>query len=140
MREFVTAVKAATEPVEQGEEFTIDSHPVRCFKPTEGQVAIYMAESGRHSTDNDRTAAVINFFMGLFEPDDQAYLANRLLDRDDAFGLGQISEILNAMMEDWSGRPTQPSTGSTPSRSKGGRRSTRPTQQSTLSASPSIAS
>lgn len=139
MREFVTAVKAATDP-EQGEQFTIDGHPVKCFRPTDGQIAIYMAETGRHASVNDRTAAVINLFMSLFNEEDQSYLAHRLLDRDDPFGTEQIAEILNAMLEDWSGRPIQPSTGSTRSRTPGGRKSTRPTPPSISSPSPSIAS
>lgn len=140
-KEFITAVEETFDPeVDQGAELTLDGRELRYFRPTDGQIAIYMASSSKHSTVNDKVAATINFFMGLFEEDDQSWLAGRLMDRDDAFGVTMVQTLLNSMLEDWSGRPTKSSGGSTQSRKSAGRKSTAPTRALTSSPSPSIAS
>lgn len=136
MREFVTAVEEAFEgEPDTGNQMKVDGHVVRYYRPTDGQVAVYMASTGRHSSDSDRTAAIINFFIELFDKESQAYLVERLLDRDDPFGLAQIEEMIEALTEEWSGRPTQRSSGSTQSRTRGGPKSTPRTRKSTSSVS-----
>jgi hypothetical protein len=141
MREFVTAVEDAFEgEPDEGNQLKVDGHVLRYYRPTDGQVAVYMASTGRHASDSDRTAAIINFFIELFDKDSQTYLIERLLDRDDPFGLAQVEEMIEALTEEWSGRPTQPSSGSTPSRRTGGQRSTPRTRKSTSSDSPRIVS
>ena len=141
MREFVTAVEEAFEgEPDEGNTLKLDGHVLHYYKPTDGQIAVYMASTGRHSSDSDRTAAIINFFIELFDKDSQAYLVERLLDRDDPFGLVQVEEMIEALTEEWSGRPTQRSSGSTPSRRTGGRKSTPRTPRSTSSDSPHIVS
>lgn len=129
MKEFVTAVKEAHDPddMDEGLTVSIDGHILRYYKPTDGQVAVYFASSGRHAATNERVSAVINFFVEMFAKEDQPYLVDRLLDRDDPFGIDNVQEILEAMIEEWSGRPTPPSSVSTPSRTNGGRKSTRTT-------------
>jgi hypothetical protein len=163
MREFVTAVRDAYE-VDEGEEFLVhgaecdkskaqspgeqeaaecteaNCQTVRHYRPTEGQIAVYVASTGRHASASDRTAAVINFFVELFDKPSQAYLIERLLDRDDPFGLPEVEEMIEALTEGWSGRPTQPSAASTPSRRNGGRKSTPRTHKSISSGSPRIVS
>ena len=134
----MTAVEDAYSPDrDQGQEVMLDGHLLRIFKPTDGQYMIYIAETGRHASSEQRVAAAVNFFMGLFEEADQAYLADRLLDRNDPFGMKKIEEIVGAVTEDWSGRPTEPSSGSASSRKTGGRRSTPRTPALTSSGSPS---
>lgn len=152
MREFVTAVTEAhdAEPPEKGE--PIKLHDVECsrttdpdaacdklplcqvltyFKPTDGQYMVFMAATGRHASETDRMGATIDFFVGLFDKAGQTYLVNRLLDRDDPFGGDNVTEIMGAITEDWTGRPTQPPSASSRSRTSGGRRSTARTPVST---------
>lgn len=135
MREFVTAVREAHEPteVDKGETLVLDGKELRYYKPVEGQYMMFMAMTGRHSTNNDQVAAVVNFFMGLFDKESQDYLVDRLMNREDPFGIEMINEILDEMTEEWAGRPTQPSTASSRSRKNGGRKSTQPTLRSTSS-------
>jgi hypothetical protein len=141
LREFVTAVEDAFDPdKDQGQRISLDGHELTVFKPTDGQYMIYIAETGRHATSEQQIAAAVNFFMGMFEEDDQAYLAGRLLDRNDSFGMKKIEEIVSAVVEDWSGRPTQQSSDSATRQKPGGRKSTRRTPALTSSDSPSIAS
>jgi hypothetical protein len=141
MREFVTAVEDAFDPEpDEGNTLVLDGEKLRYYRPTDGQLAIYFASTGRHSSDADRTAAVINFFIELFDKESQEHLVERLLDRTDPFGLPKIEEMLEALTEEWSGRPTRRSSGSTQSRTSGGRKSTARTRKSTSSGSPRTAS
>jgi len=140
MREFITSAEDAFEEPTEGEQFTLDGEVLTYFRPSDGQIMLYMASTGRHSTENDRTGATINFFIELFDQDSKEHLIARLMDRNDPFGIKKVYEIIEAMMEDWSGRPTQSSSGSASSRRNGGRKSTPRTRKPTSSASPSIAS
>jgi hypothetical protein len=141
MREFVTAVEDAFDPdKDQGSRILLDGRELTVYKPTDGQYMIYIAETGRHASGEQQIAAAVNFFMGMFDEEDQSYLAGRLLDRNDPFGMKKIEEIVSAVVEDWAGRPTQPSSGSATRQKSGGRKSTRRTPALTSSDSPSIAS
>jgi hypothetical protein len=141
MREFVTAVNEAfEEEPDEGQVLKLDGQELRYYKPAEGQYMVFMASTGRHSSTQEQIAAVTNFFVELFDKESQDYLVNRLLDRDDPFGIEKINEIMDAMAEDWTGRPTPPSSASTRSQRNGGRKSTPRTQKSTSSVSPSTGS
>jgi len=132
MREFVTAVEQAHEDEDEGgSTLVLDGRELRYYQPTDGQFAIYMASTGRHASQTDRIAATVNFFIELFDKNDQVHLSDRLLDRDDPFGVPMMEEIMGEMVQEWTGRPTVPSSGSTPSRKSGGRKSTRRTPAST---------
>lgn len=151
MKEFITAARAAAEPQEAPLEFTltrkdengevIESQVCHAYKPNEGQVAVLMATtSARHLSEPEMVAGIINFFVEILDEETHHYIVNRLLRKDDDFGIGEVQEIINWMMEEWSGRPTQLSPASTPSQASGGATSTPPTPPSTSSGSPFIAS
>ena len=141
MREFITAVEDAfDEEPDEGTSIMLDGREMQFFKPTDGQIAMFMSSNGRHSSTGNRVAGIIDFFMGLFDDDDQTYLSDRLLDRTDPFGVKKIEEILESMLEEWSGRPTKSSSGSTRSRTSGGRKSTQRTPALISSGSPSTGS
>lgn len=124
MREFITAAQDIENDVEESpNEFNLDGVLCRFFKPQDGQVAVLIASTGRHSSEHEKIAAYINFFVGVLDDDTHQYIVGRLLDRKDKFGLEQVQEINEHMMEVWSGRPTQPSSVSTRSQSSGGRKS-----------------
>lgn len=137
MREFNTAVKEVTEPEEQeqGMPFAVDGVMCRAFRPSDGQLAVLMASTGRHSSTQEQIAGLINFFVAVLDEDSHTYIVNKLLDRKDPFGLEKVQEIMEWMVEEWSGRPTQQPSASTPSPPSAGQNSTPPTPQSISSAS-----
>jgi hypothetical protein len=142
VKEFTTALREVTDPQddEEGWQFKVDGHELTCYPPAEGQLAVLMASTSRHTSVSEQIAGIINFFVEVMDGPSHAYLVGRLLDRNDPFGLNEVTEIMGWMVEEWSGRPTQPSSGSTRSRSSGGRRSTPRTSPSISSGSPLTAS
>jgi len=142
IREFITAVQDAhdEDEVDEGRTLKLDGEVLRYYKPVEGQVLLYMAQTGRHASRDDRVAAIINFFMELFDERSREHLVGRLMDRDDPFGVRTVEEIMEALIEEWVGRPTQSPSVSARSQRSGGPRSTARTRKSTSSDSPSTVS
>lgn len=140
MREFVTAAKKAHEEPDEGVTITLDGREMVYYQPTDGQLMMFMASSGRHTSTTDAVAGLVDFFMGLFDEPDQIYMSNRLMQRSDPFGHEMIEEMLEAMIEEWTGRPFKLRSDSAPSPTATGRKSTRRTPASTSSASRSTAS
>lgn len=133
MKEFSTAIRDAVEDPEAPMEFKIDGQVVKAFRPTDGQIAMLMAALGRHTTESTKIAGVIDFFVYTLDDESYNYVVNRLLSRDDQLQLDQIQEVIEWMIEEWSGRPTQPASASTRSRTNGGPKSSRTTSKSTSS-------
>jgi hypothetical protein len=130
VKEFITAANDAQEPEgseDKGMEFAVDGVLCRCYKPNDGQLAVLMASTGRHSNYQEQIAGVINFFVATLDDESHNYLVSKLLDRNDKFGLEEVQNIMEWMVEEWGARPTKSSSGSTPSRQRGGRKSTQPT-------------
>ena len=110
MAQFKEFTTAAEEKVEGGPgdiTFTIDGRELTARPPKDGQVAMMMARMGRHSTNNDKVAGMIDFFVELFDEADEQYVVDRLLDGDDDFGITQVTDIMTWLMEEWSKRPTK---------------------------------
>lgn len=127
MKEFITAAQEevnAESGADDGLHFMIDDHEVIAYQPNGGQIALTMARMGRHSSVSDRMAGFIDFFVEVLDPDSHTYVVNRLMDRTDPFGLEDVTAIITYLMEEWSGRPIQPSAASTRSPKNGGRKST----------------
>lgn len=148
MREFDTAVKAVTddpEEVESGSTFKINerdengdlirSVECRYFRPSDGQIAMVMASVGRHANNAAKMAGIIDFFVAVLDEESHYYIVDRLMDREDPFGLEEVEQIMAEMIEEWTGRPIQPLSASTQSRSSGGRKSAPRTTKSTSSRS-----
>jgi hypothetical protein len=120
MREFVTAAKAVED---EGDTFghdtmmRIDGREVWFLPATEGQMALLLSTDMLPSTD--RVSIGVNLFFNLLRDDrDSDYFRGRMFDRKDPFGAGALAEIVQALIEEWSGDPTQgssDSTGSPPS-------------------------
>lgn len=142
MKEFETAVQQAAENEEDEKvyPFKVDGVECRAYRPKDGQLAILIATNTRHSTMEEKMAGLINFFVAVLDDESHSYVVNRLLDRRDSFGIEQINSIFEWLMGEWTGRPTQSSSASTQSRSSGGQKSTRRTQELTSSDSRPIAS
>jgi hypothetical protein len=114
LKEFITAADRVTagdepEPIE----FSLDGVLCTAYYPKDGQVAVLMASGGRHTTDAEQVAGIINFFVGVLDDESHSYIVGRLLDRTDPFGLAEVQNIIEFLMESWSGRPTKSSAGST---------------------------
>jgi hypothetical protein len=127
VKEFVTAAKEI-EDEESGEdgvvEFAIDGTMCTAYRPGDGQIAVLMATTGPHASENEQIAGFINFFVSVLDEGSHSYIVSRLLDRTDVFGMKELNDISEYLMEQWSGRPTKSSSGSTGSRRKTGRSST----------------
>lgn len=130
IKEFTTAVAQAEKAEgaeDEGIEFDVDGVMCKCYHPGDGQLAYLMASMGRHTSTQERVAGVVNFFVAVLDADSQQYVIGRLLDRGDPFGITEVQQIMEWMVEEWAGRPTKSPSGSTPSRQRGGRKSTQPT-------------
>jgi len=132
VKEFITAVVEAHDPeeAEDGWSIKLDDREMKFYKPTDGQFAIYMATTGKFASDQQRMAAMIDMFVNVFDKEDQVYIIERMLNREDPLPMETVQEMIEYMVEEWTGRPTQPSSVSTPSRKNGGRKSTRTIQGS----------
>lgn len=135
MRQFNTAVKEAQADPEVGLTFKIDDRELVAFQPDPAQMAVLVSGFGRHSSEADKIATFIDFFTAVLDTESSAYIVNRLLDRKDSFGLVELADVGEWMLEEWGGFPTQPSSGSPQSRSTDGRTSKRPTTKKTSSGS-----
>src|SRR5690348_17141128 len=110
MKEFTTAaneVLADNGEDERVWEFKVDGRECRAFKPKDGQLAVLMATTHSHASSAERVAGIINFFVAVLDDESHAYIVQKLLDRTDPFGLEEVTSIMNWLIEEWSGRPTQ---------------------------------
>jgi hypothetical protein len=130
MKQFITAASEADE-LEEGERkdlvFMIDDREVTAYFPGDGQIAVYMATTASFASKREQVAGALNFFVSVFDEDTHSWVVSRLFDRTDDFGLKQVTDILQYMMEEWTGNPTVAPSTSTRSRPTTSRRSTRPT-------------
>jgi hypothetical protein len=133
VKEFNSAVREATEDAEAPLEFAIDGQVLYAHKPTDGQIAMTMAALGRHTSNQTKIAGIIDFFVEILDEDSHQYIVERLLSRNDPLGLEQVEEILDWLVEEWTGRPTQQPSVSTRSRQSGGQKSKATTRRSTSS-------
>lgn len=132
VKEFVTALKEATEPEsDEGYAFTVDGHECHAYKPEDAQLAMLLASVSRHNNWTTQVAGIINFFVEVLDDESHSYITERLLDRKDPFGLGEVQDIIEWMTEEWTGRPTRSPSVSTRSQRSGGRKSTQPISVST---------
>lgn len=113
---------------------------LRAYDPGSGQLGYLLATNGRHNSDEEKVAGVVNFFNAVLDDDDQIYIQNRLLDRRDPFGLDEINDLMEKLVEAWGGRPPKQPTDFAGSQQNGGRKSKPRTRQLTSSGAPSESS
>jgi hypothetical protein len=100
-------------------------------RPNDGQVAYLMSQVNAHARLNNQIAGVINFFAAVLDENDRYYITDRLLDIDDEFGIEEVQDIMQYLVEEWSGKSGRSSSGSTSSPKRSGARSTARTPAST---------
>lgn len=137
MREFVTAARRIEDEDadEKGYPFKIDGVDCIAYPPEPGQLAVLLASTSRHSSQQDQIAGMINFFVQVLDQPTHTWVVGRLLDRKDPFGLEQVQDIMEWLIAEWSGRPTESPSVSTGSQKTDGPRSTPPTSALTSSVS-----
>jgi hypothetical protein len=132
VKEFSTAAEKQDETTDEADLiFMLDDHEMRAYKPTEGQFALVMMALGRHASNTEQFAGVIDFFVNVLDGPSQQYVMDRMASRENVIPMEDIVAMLEWMVEEWGGRPTQSPSASTPSRRSGGRKSTRTLQPST---------
>lgn len=142
MKEFVTAVAEVVngEEEDKGSIFFVDGRELTYYRPGDGQLAYLMAAtSGRSSTNADKVAGLLNFFDAILDDDSSQYIGERLLSRTDKFGIDEVQEIMEWMVEQWAGRPTKRLSDSSKSQTTDGPKSTPAIPVSTSSDSDRIA-
>jgi hypothetical protein len=139
VKEFTTAVREVEEDTSLME-FKVDGVDLKCFKPKDGQLAMLMASTGRHTSQHTKVAGIIDFFVEVMDEPSHHYIVDRLLDRQDPFGLEEVEQIMMWMIEEWTGRPTESPSVSTRSPQSAGQNSTPTTSPSTSSDSLPIGS
>lgn len=143
-KSFQLAAAEAAGLTEDALPFEMEGHDdqLYAYLPTEGQLVLLMGAMSEFSGAEEQGMAVMDLFWSLMEPETATALRRRLRDRTDSFGLQDILNIIEWLVEESSARPTKSSSASTPSRSTSGQRSTAPArrQASTRSRSPRTAS
>ena len=127
MKSFSTAGKNAAESDIEGAEpitFIVDGSEFTAYPPTSGQFALMLSAQASHRGIADKVAAMIDFFDGMLEEEDQQVFRRRLLDRRDPMDFDMVEEIMEYLIEEWSARPTQPPHESSSSPPATGRKST----------------
>lgn len=127
MKEFVTAAEetiAEDEGSDGSIQFLVDGWEVTAYKPGDGQLAVLMATTGRHSDGPEQMAGIINFFASVLDDASHSHLVKRLLDRRDPYGVEQVTETIEWLIEEWSGgRPTKSPSASSQSPKRAGQKS-----------------
>jgi hypothetical protein len=85
---------------------------VTIHSPGSGSLAYLAMAIAGASTDLVQLGQVINFIMSIFDDEDARYVRGLLLDRESGFDAEDIMELAIWVVEEWSDRPTKPSTGS----------------------------
>jgi hypothetical protein len=144
MREFITAAAAVEDEGDTfGSEITIkvDGREVAILPANEGALAMLLASDAVPL--NEKVSASINFFFSILrDARDEDHFKQRLFDRKDPFGGAIIAELVEGIIEEWTGDPTQSSSDSTGSLDSTGESSTAsaPRKASTRSGSRRTAS
>lgn len=141
MKEFTTAVKdAATQEDEDGAIlFVHNGQECVFYQPSEGQFLMMMSMGGRSMAKNS-IGNFIHLFIEMGDDDTQRYFRDILMDRNSGFtisGDGGMFDIWEFLVEEWSGKDSEPLTVSPQPRSETGRVSTVRSRRSISSASPS---
>jgi hypothetical protein len=126
-REFVDEVLADVDRAPDEDEVVyieVAGEETAFHYPGSGQLA-YMAMASAGDRNNLTTAGMmINFVISLMEDEDARRLRGLLLDRKNEYGMEDLLDVFDALMEQWSSRPTQSPSDSSTSQQETGRRST----------------
>ena len=121
MKNFDTAARrgktAVNNPIDI--EFQIDGESLTAHPPSSGQLALFM--SGSSDGGMKTVRSMFDFMAAILDEADYAVLEGKL---HDGIDLDVVTDIIRYVVEEWSARPTKPSSGSTKSRTATGSTST----------------
>lgn len=117
VKEFITAVKDDEADLEKDDfiEFKLDGRTMKAYTPTSGQLIMINATlAGRGQTNEQRFATMLNFLFSSMDPEDCDHIESRLMTRVPSrrLEMEQLEDIFSFLMEEWFGRPSQPSSDS----------------------------
>lgn len=127
VKKFVTQAAAPEIPEGVGPiEFDLDGDLFVAVPPTQEQVLFLVAAQADGRSMVERAGAIIDFLAAILRTDDEfEQFKARLLDPEDSLGFSQVEEIVEWLVEQWSGeRPTKRSSASRSSRGNTGTSST----------------
>lgn len=130
MKEFTTALVSHVEG-DSGEDdavtapvtFKIDDRVITFRGATSSEVFMLMAAVSDTQGLGESIATSINVLYELMSDEDRRWLKRRLFDRRDPMRPEHIAEYISALVEEWSGNPTESPSDSSPSPSQSGRQS-----------------
>ena len=119
-----------------------DDTQLYALMPTEADVALAAGALSQYAEDGEKAVAVLDLFWSLMTDETARHLRRRLRDRKDRFGVPDVMNVLEWIIEERTGRPTKPSSASTASQPSTGASSTvnSPRKASTRSRSRQTAS
>lgn len=86
----------------------------RYRRPELGEFSVTLANFSRFRSDADKIGAAVDLLHDVCEPADGSWLISLLMNpRIPTFDFPQVVEIIEMMIEEWTGRPTQQSSAST---------------------------
>lgn len=103
---------------------TISKRDIALYEPSAGSLAymVTIAESYGEEDAVQLVGTLLTFIGDMMDPDDRRHVMRAI--RTGALGNDDILDLFTAIVEGLAGRPTQSSTGSSPSRRTTGQRST----------------
>ena len=127
-----------TEVTDDGREYEVTEGRTLQFQPP--GLSRFMSLSVQYELSDgpfDLVSSATALLHSCLNASDRAYVRRRFNDANDPFGLDNMSDMLEYMMETWSSRPTKKASGSSPSRAKRTSTSTpkQPSQDETSSQS-----
>lgn len=143
---FALSVAAANgvDPADEAMPFELEGteEQLYAYQPTEGQLVLLLGAMNEYASNQQQAATVLDVFWSLLSDETGAVLKRRLRDRHDTFGLQDIMNIIEWIVEETAAHPTKSSLVSLPSRATSGHLSTGavPRKRSTRSPSRPIAS
>lgn len=127
IRSFGDAARVAAEQeTEHVETLTVDilGREIDIEYPGSGQVIYMTAELSEAQNDISQIGGLIQFIYHLVSPEDAQYIRQRLLDRMSGFDAEAVLDLVEYLVEEWSSRPTEKPSVSSPSPRKAGSTST----------------
>ena len=126
MKQFTTAARRGTAAVSNNADVTFEFEvrdgefvEMTAHPPTTGQLALFMGH--QLETGTGAVRAMFSLLDAVLDERDYGIIENQL---QDGLDVAVVIEVVQYLIEEWSGRPTGPSPASSPSRRTTGRRST----------------
>lgn len=125
MKEFVRAASEDDTPL--GNDpllFKVGDDEFTAYPPTTAMFALFMASQSDTREVQDKVAGLVDFLDQLIDEEQRITFHRALLDRDHPLSFTMLQDIVEWLVEEWSARPTQESSDSSPQQRTGGRTST----------------